>query len=140
MNEAPVRIHPHPRGTPGAPGTPGTPGAQESTLPAAFAQFEPLVAEWSIGSEKARAEKRVSMPIEVLRTFQEAVLPQLERMIQYFNTLPNDPDALSPEDKRLYQLAQMVMEASAPLDLQWTTPDIEDVFPLERIKFLPPSI
>jgi hypothetical protein len=34
----------------------------------------------------------------------------------------------------------MVMEASAPLDLKWDSPDIEDVFPISRMRFHPPSI
>ena len=87
-----------------------------------------------------RDRKRVSTPIAVLREFHAATLPRLEAMIQYFNTLPNDPEALAPPDARLYGLAQMVMEASAPIDLEWNTPDIEDVFPLSRMKFHPPSI
>ena len=109
-------------------------------LPPAFAQFEPWVAEWSIRTEKARAEKRIGTSIETLREFHAAVSPRLEAMFQYFNTLPNDPEALSPPDARLYGLAQMVLEASAPIDLQWNTTDIEDVFPLRRMKFHPPSI
>ena len=109
-------------------------------LPPAFAEFEPWVAQWSIRTEKARAEKRVSTPIELLREFHAALSPRLEDMFKYFNTLPNDPAALSPPNARLYGLAQMVLEASAPIDLQWDTPDIEDVFPLHRMKFHPPSI
>ena len=109
-------------------------------LPEAFAELAPWVAHWSIRTEQARAEKRVSTPIEALREFHAAVSPRLEAMFQYFNTLPNDPDALAPPDARLYGLAQMVLEASAPIDLQWDTPDIEDVFPLQRMKFHPPSI
>jgi hypothetical protein len=109
-------------------------------LPEAFADLEPWIAEWSIRTEQDRAHKRVSTPIAVLREFQAATLPRLEAMIRYFNTLPNDPQALAPPDARLYGLAQMVMEASAPIDLEWNTPDIEDVFPLDRMKFHPPSI
>jgi hypothetical protein len=109
-------------------------------LPEAFAELAPWVADWSIRTEKGRAEKRVSTPIAVLREFHAAVSPRLEDMFKYFNTLPNDPDALSPPDGRLYGLAQMALEASAPIDLQWDTPDIEDVFPLHRMKFHPPSI
>jgi hypothetical protein len=115
------------------------PGPGDTTLPPPFAMLEPFVAEWSIQTERERAQKRVSTPIETLRSFHQALLPHLEPMIQYFNTLPNDPDALAPPARRLYDLAQMVMEASAPVDLQWNTPDIEDVFPLERIKFLMPN-
>ena len=109
-------------------------------LPQAFADLAPWVADWSIRTEQARAEKRVGTPIETLREFHAALSPRLEAMFQYFNTLPNDPSALSPPDARLYGLAQMVLEASAPIDLQWNTPDIEDVFPLHRMKFHPPSI
>ena len=109
-------------------------------LPPAFAELAPWVADWSIRTEKARAEKRVATPIAVLREFHAAVSPRLEEMFKHFNTLPNDPDALAPPDARLYGLAQMVLEASAPIDLQWDTPDIEDVFPLHRMKFHPPSI
>ena len=109
-------------------------------VPEAFADLAPWVAEWSIGTEKARAEKRVSTPIVALREFHAATLPRLEAMIEYFNTLPNDPQALAPDAKRLYALAQMVMEASAPIDLNWDTPDIEDVFPMHRMTFHPPSI
>jgi hypothetical protein len=32
-------------------------------------------------------------------------------------------------------LARMLMEASAPIDLGWERPDIEDVFPMDRIGF-----
>lgn len=109
-------------------------------LPEVFADLAPWVAEWSIRTEMARAEKRVGTPIAVLREFHAALSPRLESMFQYFNALPNDPAALSPPDARLYGLAQMVLEASAPIDLQWDTPDIEDVFPLHRMKFHPPSI
>ena len=119
------------------PSKPADPGP---LLPSAFAELAPWVADWSIRTEKARAEKRVGTPIDALREFHAAVSPRLEEMFQYFNTLPNDPEALSPPDARLYGLAQMVLEASAPIDLQWNTPDIEDVFALHRMKFHPPSI
>lgn len=109
-------------------------------VPAQFAALAPWVAEWSIESEKGRAWKRTSTPIEVLREFHAATVPRLVEMLEYFNTLPNDPKALAPDAKRLYALAQMVMEASAPIDLDWDTSDIEDVFPMTRMNFNPPSI
>ena len=126
-----VRFHP-PSGAAAAP--------VGALVPDAFADLAPWIAEWSIGTEKGRAEKRVSTPIAVLRQFHAATLPRLEAMIEYFNTLPNDPQALAPDAKRLYALAQMVMEASAPIDLDWGTPDIEDVFPMHRMTFHPPSV
>jgi hypothetical protein len=109
-------------------------------LPAAFADLAPWVAAWSLGTEKARAERRVLTPMPVLRAFHAATLPRLEAVIEYLNTLPNDPQVLAPADRRLYALAQMVMEASAPIDLNWESADIEDVFPMSRMKFHPPSV
>ena len=105
-------------------------------LPAGFADLEPFVAEWALETEEARAGKRVSTPIAKLRAFHAATFPRMEAVIVYLNTLPNDPEALAPPDKCLFALAQMVM-ASAPMDLQWDTSDIEDVFPMERMRFLP---
>lgn len=109
-------------------------------LPEPFADLAPWAQDWSIRTEKARAEKRLSTPIARLREFHAATLPRLEAIIQYLNTLPNDPQALAPADQRLFGLAQMVMEASPPIDLGWDSSDIEDVFPLTRMKFHPPSI
>jgi hypothetical protein len=107
----------------------------EEVLPAQFADLVPYVAEWSLEQERDRAVKRVSTDIEKLRRFHESVSPRMEAIIEYLNTLPNDPDALPGPDKRLFNLARMVMEASAPIDLGWSSPDIEDVFPMDRIGF-----
>jgi len=114
--------------------------APSNSLPPAFACLEPYVAEWSIETERERARKRISTSMDELRAFQAALLPHLEPMIVFFNTLPNDPAALPADAKRLYHLVHMLMEASAPIDLQWETPDIDDAFPLDRMRFHPPSV
>jgi hypothetical protein len=115
-------------------------GMHENQLPAGFQALQPLVAEWAQPDERARTTKRVSTPVAALREFQGAVFPHLENILDYLNTLPNDPAALAPPDRTLFRLVQMVMEASAPLDLKWDSPDIEDVFPISRMRFHPPSI
>lgn len=112
----------------------------ENLLPAQFAHLAPLVAEWAQPNERARAIKRVSTPIPVLAGFQKTMLPELEAIIAHLDTFPNDPRALPADSLRLYRLAQMTMEASAPLDLEWAEPDIDDVFPMERMNFLSPSV
>ena len=107
----------------------------EEVLPATFADLVPYVAEWSLEMERDRAVKRVSTDIDELRRFHDALSPRMEAIIEYLNTFPNDPEALPGPAKRLFNLARMAMEASAPIDLGWSTPDIEDVFPMDRIGF-----
>jgi len=107
----------------------------EEVLPAMFADLAPYAAEWSLEMERDRAVKRVSTDIAKLRRFHDAVSPRMEAIIEYLNTFPNDPDTLPEPVKRLFNLARMVMEASAPIDLGWSSPDIEDVFPMDRIGF-----
>ena len=107
-----------------------------SLLPAEFADLQPLVAEWALATERERAVKRVETDIEIQQAFHAAVLPRIHDIIYYFNQLPNDPAALSPPQRTLYHLAEMFMEASAPIDLEWSSGDIEDTFPMERFEFL----
>jgi hypothetical protein len=106
-----------------------------SNLPPEFSDLEGYFPEWCTPAERARAAKRVSTDIEVLRAFNAHLAPRMEAIIHYLNGFPNDPLALPPQAQRLYWLAQMVMEASVPIDLQWNSSDIEDVFPLERMTF-----
>jgi hypothetical protein len=117
----------------------GKDGVAEAVLPQGFASLEPYVQQWCQESEQDRAQTRVSTPMPVLREFHGCVLPHLEDMIRHLNGLPNDPHALAPDARRLYQLALMVMEVSAPVDLEWESPDLDEAFPFHRIKFLPPS-
>ena len=111
----------------------------DTSLPAPFAALEPLVAEWALGSEEERCNKRLTSPIPKLRAFYDQGFPRIEAIIAYLNTFPNDPDTLPGPERRLFDLALMVMEAAAPLDLQWPSSDITDVFPIERFTFMPLS-
>jgi hypothetical protein len=111
----------------------------QTSLPPGFALLEPYVHQWCQESEQDRAQTRVSTPMPVLRKFHADLLPHLEDMIRYLNGFPNDPKALPPDARRLYQLALMAMEVSAPVDLEWENPDLDDAYPFHRIKFLPPS-
>jgi hypothetical protein len=107
----------------------------EDILPPAFRDLIPYVAEWSLAREQDRAVKRVSSDMGKLRAFQQVVGARMEAIIAHLNQLPNDPDTLPAADKRLFDLARMAMEASAPIDLEWSRADIEDVFPMERVGF-----
>ena len=116
-----------------------TKNSSDISLPSTFAALEPFVAEWALPTEKQRAVKRVSTPIEDVRASHQALFPMLESILRYFLAFPNDPTALPPDAARLYALTQNFMEISAPVDLEWDSPDIEDVFPVSRIVFQPPS-
>jgi hypothetical protein len=107
-----------------------------TSLPAEFSDLQVLVAEWALPTERERAVKRVETPIERLRAFHGEVRPRIHDILRYFNQFPNDPAALSPEQQTLYHLAETFMEVAAPIDLGWSSGDIEDTFPMERFEFV----
>jgi hypothetical protein len=106
------------------------------SLPADFSDLAHLVTDWALPSERECAIKRVETDIARLRSFHDAVLPRIHDIIQYLNQLPNDPTVLGPEQKTLYNLAEMFMEVAAPVDLGWSSGDIEDTFPMSRFEFV----
>ena len=108
----------------------------DTSLPQGFADLEPLVAEWALSTEETRCRKRLGTDIAALKAFYDRGFPRIEAIIAHLNRFPNDPNALPPPEKRLFDLAMMVMEAAAPIDLQWPTPDITDVFPIDRFGFV----
>jgi hypothetical protein len=109
----------------------------EHTLPVEFAELISFVSEWALSTEAARAAKRVHTPMQELQQFHATLFPRLDAIVKFLNRYPNDPDALPIDVKNLYDLALMAMEAAAPIDLGWSSTDIEDVFPLQRFKFHP---
>lgn len=104
-------------------------------LPPGFEDLEPLVAEWALTTEGERATRRCAVTIEVLQALHGRVFPRLDAIVALLNTLPNDVAALGPRERNLFHLAQMAMEAAGPIDLEWKSPDIEDVFPIGRMRF-----
>jgi len=109
----------------------------DAVLPSEFSDLVPLVSEWALDSDRARAVKRIYTDIDVLRNFHAEMRPRIEAVIEFLNRRENDPDKLPREVKNLYQLALTFMEISAPIDLEWNSGDIEDTFPMDRFEFLP---
>jgi hypothetical protein len=109
-------------------------------LPDQFLALEPWVADWSIPHEAGRFNKRVSTPPRELDRFVAAVFPRVEEIVDFLNLIPTaNPDTLKPEERRLFDLALMCMEASIPSDLGWDSNDIEDAWPARRLEFFEPS-
>jgi 4-hydroxy-L-threonine phosphate dehydrogenase PdxA len=111
----------------------------EKLLPDGFADLEPLVGEWCLGTEKERCNKRLTTEMAKLKSFYNVAFPRLDAIIAHLNDFPNDPAKLPADASRLYELALMVMEAAAPIDLGWATGDIADSFPIERLEFIEPQ-
>jgi hypothetical protein len=112
----------------------------DHSLPSAFADLEPFAAEWGLPNEQARQHHRVSSDLDTARKFYEAMLPRMAAVFDYFDRIPHaDLDRLAPEDRRLFQLAAAFYEASHPIEMKWRRTDIDDAFPLDRLRFLAPS-
>ncbi len=109
-------------------------------LPSVFADLEPFAAVWALPNEQARQVNRARADLETVRTFYLAMLPRMPAVFDYFERIGHgDLDQLAPEERCLYQLAAAFYEASHPVEMKWRRTDIDDAFPLERLRFLPPS-
>jgi hypothetical protein len=73
-----------------------------SGLPQAFADLEPLVADWALPTRAQRYEARISKPYDELVRFYDAVAPRAEEAIAYLNGL--DINALPDDATRLLHL------------------------------------
>lgn len=107
------------------------------TLPTEFKDLEPLVAEWALTNEGDRLAKLVATSIPDLRKFYDAMIGRAEAARDYLSALPID--ALPPEAKTLFHLLMTFVETAHPIELNWTTTDIDDAFPLSRVTFGPAS-
>jgi hypothetical protein len=108
-----------------------------STLPAQFADLERFVAVWALPHEKARHLNLMQRSIAELRELYDAMLPRMDEITQYLNAFPLD--RMPKDAQTLFDLALTFMESAHPIDLRWSTTDIEDKFPAERFQFLAAS-
>ncbi|WP_220136923.1 hypothetical protein [Streptomyces himalayensis] len=67
-----------------------------ATLPEAFRDLEPYVADWALPTRQERYDMRLSKPFEELVEFYDAIAPRAEEAIAYLDTL--DLNAM-PEDR-----------------------------------------
>ena len=82
------------------------------TLPQAFSDLQPFVADWALPTRAQRYEARLSKPFDELVTFYDAVAPQAEEAVAYLNSL--DIDDL-PDDATtlLHLLYSMILVSYA---------------------------
>lgn len=60
------------------------------SVPPGLEDIAPYVKEWGLSTFEARVRKRVDSSIEELSAFHSAMLPHLERIIEFLNRWPLD--------------------------------------------------
>lgn len=73
-----------------------------NTLPEAFAELEPYVADWALATRKERYAARLGRPFDDLVAFYDAVAPRAEQAIAHLDA--QNINALSGDDTRLLHL------------------------------------
>ena len=102
-------------------------------LPPRFAHLASFVGDWALSSEQARFHKLHTTSFEDLRRFYEAMLPEMDAILQHLKGFPVDD--LPPPEEALFQLAMTFAETAHPLDLGWKTVDFPAAYPWERFEF-----
>jgi hypothetical protein len=100
-------------------------------LPPQFAALAPFVGQWALPNEAARLKTLTGSSIAELKAFYDAVFPRAEEIKAYL--MPLRLDALPDDAKTLLDLLLTFIETAHPIELNWTTTDIDDAFALERM-------
>lgn len=106
-------------------------------LPDAFADLAPFVRDWALRREQDRMDKLLSMSVDELRPFYDAMLPRIPAIKQWLDQFPLN--AMPAEARTLFDLALSFMETAHVIDLHWKTTDIEDKFPHGRFRIKSPD-
>src|SRR3546814_7632103 len=88
----------------------GSTAALEGLLPGLFADLEPWLDQWALAPEQQRFDKRVSLTMDELRPFYEAMLDRMPTIMDHLAKLPID--GLSSEDDNFLRLALSYVEIS----------------------------
>lgn len=106
--------------------------ATADILPAEFAALVPFVDAWAGLSEGARAIKRANSSLPELQRFYDVAAPLLEPMLNRLQQIPIG--ALSPADRRLYELALALVEVSFSVEV-YREARPEGVYDVEHVTF-----
>jgi hypothetical protein len=95
-----------------------------SLLPEAFADLEPLVAEWALGAGNDRYRKRVASSMDQLQGFYDRMFPRLPEAIAYLDGLDIE-QPLPAEAERLLNLVYSLITVSLAVEV-WKQPRVVD--------------
>ncbi len=100
-------------------------------LPPQFHGLQSFVAEWALATEADRLAKLTRSSIPELRAFYDAIFARAEEIKSYLNAFKLD--AMPEDAATLFDLLLTFVETAHPIELNWTTTDIDDPFALERM-------
>jgi hypothetical protein len=100
-------------------------------LPPQFRDLAPFVADWALRTEGERLSKLTRTSIADLKAFYDAMFARAEDIKSYL--MPHKLDAMPPDAQTLLDLLLTFIETAHPIELNWTTTDIDDAFALDRM-------
>jgi hypothetical protein len=100
-------------------------------LPPQFRDLEPFVADWALATEAQRLAKLTQTSIADLKLFYDAIFARAEEIKTYLNNFRLD--AMPEDAQTLLDMLLTFIETAHPIELNWTTTDIDDAFALERM-------
>jgi hypothetical protein len=86
-----------------------------STLPEAFRDLEPYVARWAKATRQERYDTRMSLTIDELDEFYDAIAPHAEAAIEYLNGF--DLQDLPESETQLIRLMYSLVMVSYPVNV-----------------------
>ena len=104
---------------------------KQRLLPPDFADLEQY-ADWSLGSEAERLEKRLTSSMENINAFYSAMLDRIEDALEYLNGFPLDE--LPKPEQRLLNMTLSLAEVWVAVEL-YKQPD--HPFGLDMRRFVP---
>ncbi len=104
---------------------------EKRALPPQFRELEPFVADWALETEAQRLSKLTRSSIEELKVFYDAIFARAEEIKRYLMAFKLD--AMPEDAKTLLDLLLTFVETAHPIELSWTTTDIDDAFAPERM-------
>ena len=102
-------------------------------LPEQFRDLEPFV-DWSLATESARLDKRLSSTMEEIGAFYDAFLPRATAALTYLNDFALDD--MPSAEQQLFRLTLSFVEAANAVEV-FKQPGVVDGFPPERFVPMP---
>jgi hypothetical protein len=101
------------------------------SLPQQFSALERFVEQWALHTEAERLSKLTRTPIGELKAFYDAMFARAEEMKRYLADFKLD--AMPDDAATLLDLLLTFIETAHPIELNWSTTDIDDAFALDRM-------